>query len=72
MLRSVDKLYVIKRPRRIQILFYCPECESVNELESRQDLTCLRCRDCRKELDGSEGTLEVIVAKTENGNTFQE
>jgi uncharacterized Zn finger protein len=42
----IDVLSVAVRELRLEILYYCPECGSINEVWSDSNLAHLDCREC--------------------------
>ncbi len=55
----VEILFIANRGSRIEILYYCPRCESVNEALSSDDLSAMKCRDCQQINDASAEPLEL-------------
>jgi len=61
MVGDIDKLFVVKRSMAIQVLYYCPRCESINEVVDLQQLDALRCHECACELSATSAYLEAIT-----------
>jgi len=55
----IHTIVAVKRKTRVQLLYYCPRCESVNELDTFI-LTDLECHDCEEPLSAEAAVLEVI------------
>jgi hypothetical protein len=60
MKEAVDKLFVVKRGARLEVLFYCPHCEAVNEIGPGFELERLLCRECHTSLDAVHATVDVL------------
>ena len=58
---QIDQIFVVKRADRLELLFFCPVCESVNELTIPHSLASLTCRNCGLvTLDARSSRVEVI------------
>lgn len=60
MLPSVNILYAVKRASTVEILYYCPCCESINELRLHPELTFLRCTNCGEALSAASAKIEAV------------
>jgi hypothetical protein len=58
---EISVLYVANRCGQIDIVYYCPRCEAVNELVGR-DVKRLLCRECHAWLSACSAALEVKEA----------
>lgn len=54
----VQTLFVANRQGRIEIVYYCPVCEAVNDLIGRSTDRLL-CRECNTILNATNAQLEV-------------
>ena len=66
----IDILYVVKRPSQIQVLYYCPFCEAVNELCCTHDLWDISCRDCERRVRATHSVMELIVADCDDAALY--
>ena len=57
---AVDRLFVVKRRMTVEILYYCPNCESINEVLGTQKLDELRCKECQASLTAEGSTIEAV------------
>ena len=57
-------LYAVKRKATVQLLYYCPSCEAVNEIALSGNLASLRCRECDEQLSAIEARVEAINPPT--------
>jgi hypothetical protein len=60
MVQFVRTIFAVKRKTKVQLLYYCPRCESINEVPVDLQLLRLVCHDCGCELSGEAAILEVI------------
>jgi hypothetical protein len=60
---TVDILFVAKRRNVLEILYYCPNCGSVNELPTSRRLTDIECRDCRQLNDCSVAAIQLTTIR---------
>jgi len=61
MIQRVDIIYAVKRKVTVQLLYYCPRCESTNEIRVDEKLDSLICHDCRAEVSAVSATIEGIT-----------
>ena len=59
---KIPKLYVVKRRLKLEVLYYCPLCEAVNEVLFAQSLSGLSCRECAASLTAEDAVLEIVEA----------
>jgi len=63
---TILKLYVVKRRLKLEVLYYCPLCESVNEVFLAHLLDVLKCRECAAALTAEDAVLEIVEGGDEN------
>lgn len=56
---AIDKLFVMNRGSYVEILYYCPICESINELSTEQKFDNLICRNCQALLTAQSSPIEI-------------
>jgi hypothetical protein len=59
---QIDRLCIAKREYSLEVLYYCPRCESVNEIPCPHDLRKLVCHDCGQLNDASQARLQLADA----------
>lgn len=62
--KEVTVLFAANREGRVEIVYYCPTCEAVNELIGR-DTRILLCRECKALLTARHASIEVIHEQPE-------
>jgi hypothetical protein len=62
----VDLLFVAVHHAVLQALYYCPRCETANEIAYPQDLRQLVCRECGQENNASEAKIETTNPRAES------
>jgi hypothetical protein len=61
----IPTLFVANRNKHIEIVYYCPTCEAINELVGR-NTDRLLCRECRSILTATDAALELLQPRDEN------
>ena len=64
---QIDCLCIAKHANTLQVLYYCPGCESVNEVPCPSDLRALTCRDCGQVNDASEARIQLTDCRGDGG-----
>ena len=69
-IRQSDKVFMVRRHMRFELLYYCPTCESVNEISTFDNIAALVCHDCKQVCSATWAALEIIDSTHELTEPF--